>query len=437
MRWKQTEYSGWGRVLQATGRLARPERASQLAEVTPLPAIGNLKSYGDAALVNDADAIDMTRMDRFLSFDETTGILEAEAGVTISEILRVFAPKGWMPAVMPGTGFATLGGCIANDVHGKNHQKVGSFGQHVESIVLIGADGKSRRVSPKREGKVFAATMGGLGQTGIIVSAKIKMIPCAGGQMSVSDTRIDDLDAFIDAFELSTASYSVGWIDAKAQGQNIGRGILEEAEFIDGTKFDASGKTASMPFNAPSFAMSSLVVKAFNALYLRRVPVQGRTRLASLLKFYFPLDSINNWNRLYGKNGFHQFQCVIPMEGAPEVLADMLGRIGKSGLASPLAVLKRMGDGRAGPMSFPMEGMTLAVDFPNKELARYLLAELEAITLAAGGRIYLAKDSLASGEHIKAMYPEHADFAAVANRVDPEHLFETDLVKRLDLRGQA
>lgn len=437
MRWKQIEYSGWGRVLRATGRLARPERSAQLKDIAPLPAFGNFRSYGDAALADGRDAIDMTRMNRFLSFDESTGILEAEAGVTITEILRVFAPKGWMPAVMPGTGFATLGGCIANDVHGKNHHNEGSFGQHVESLTLMGADGKTRRISEKREAKVFAATMGGLGQTGIIVAAKIQLIRCKGGQMSVSDTRIEDLDAFIDAFETSNASYSVGWIDTTAKGKNVGRGILEEAEFIDGSKFSASGKTLSMPFNAPSFAMNWMIVRAFNALYLRRVPLTGRTRLASLLQFYFPLDGLKNWNRLYGKKGFHQFQCVIPIENAPEVLADMLTRIGNSGLASPLAVLKRMGDGRAGPMSFPMEGMTLAVDFPNRELARYLLTELEGLAVAAGGRIYLAKDSLATGDSVKAMYPEHAEFVTTANRVDPEHVFETDLVKRLELRGQA
>jgi len=437
MRWKQSEYSGWGRVLRAEGRVARPERGAQLRAVAPLPALGNLRSYGDAALVNAGDAIDMTRMDRLIAFDAETGLLEAEAGITIGEILRIFGPKGWMPTVIPGTGFATLGGCIANDVHGKNHHSAGSFGQHVESLTLIGIDGKPRRISPKREAKVFEATLGGLGQTGVIAAARIQLVRCAGGEMSVSEKRMDDLDAFIDAFERSNASYSVGWIDATARGSEAGRGILEEAEFNDDSPFAPAGKTRSIPFNAPSFAMNSLVVKAFNALYTRRIPVDGRTRDRNLADFFFPLDRIYDWNRLYGKKGFHQFQCVVPMEGAAEVLADMLNRIGRSGAASPLAVLKKMGDGRSGPMSFPMEGMTLAVDFPNREKARDLIADLEDRALAAGGRIYLAKDSLAQGRTIRAMYPDVEAFAEVANRVDPERVFETDLVKRLGLRGTS
>jgi len=437
MRWKQSEYSGWGRVLRAEGRVARPERGAQLRAVAPLPALGNLRSYGDAALVNAGDAIDMTRMDRLIAFDAETGLLEAEAGITIGEILQIFGPKGWMPTVIPGTGFATLGGCIANDVHGKNHHSAGSFGQHVESLTLIGIDGKPRRISPKREARVFEATLGGLGQTGVIAAARIQLVRCAGGEMSVSEKRMDDLDAFIDAFERSNASYSVGWIDATARGSEAGRGILEEAEFNDDSPFAPAGKTRSVPFNAPSFAMNSLVVKAFNALYTRRIPVDGRTRDRNLADFFFPLDRIYDWNRLYGKKGFHQFQCVVPMEGAAEMLADMLNRIGRSGAASPLAVLKKMGDGRSGPMSFPMEGMTLAVDFPNREKARDLIADLEDRALAAGGRIYLAKDSLAQGRTIRAMYPDVEAFAEVANRVDPERVFETDLVKRLGLRGTS
>lgn len=435
MRWKQTEYSGWGRVLRAEGRVARPERTAQLRAVAPLPALGNLRSYGDAALVNAGDAINMTRMDRLIAFDADTGLLEAEAGITIGEILRIFGPKGWMPAVIPGTGFATLGGCIANDVHGKNHHNAGSFGQHVDSLTLIGIDGKPRRISGKRETKVFETTLGGLGQTGIIAAARIQLVRCAGGEMSVSEKRMHDLDAFIDAFDVSNASYSVGWIDATARGSEAGRGILEEAEFIDGSPFAAAGKTRSVPFNAPSFAMNSLIVKAFNALYTQRIPLDGRTRDRNLADFFFPLDRIHDWNRLYGKKGFHQFQCVVPMEGAAEVLADMLNRIGRSGAASPLAVLKKMGNGRAGPMSFPMEGMTLAVDFPNRVKARDLIADLEDQALAAGGRIYLAKDSLARGRTIRAMYSDFEAFAEVANRVDPERVFETDLVKRLALRG--
>ncbi len=437
MRWKETEYSGWGGVLRAKGRLARPEKISQLKDLGPLPAIGGRLSYGDTSLVSDGDAIDMTRMDRFLSFDETSGILDVEAGATIGEILRVFGPKGWKPAIVPGTGFATVGGSIANDIHGKNHHVLGSFGQHVESINLIGADGKARRISAKREANVFQATIGGLGQTGIIASARIRLKPCPGGEMEVSETRIEDIDDFIDAFERSVSPYSVGWVDTTAKGDKAGRGILEEGDFVEGSDFANAGKTSTVPFNLPSFAMNQLVVKAFNAVYIRRVPEDGRTRIRAIEDFFFPLDRIHKWNRLYGKKGFYQFQCVVPMDGAAAVIGGMLNKIARSGLASPLAVLKMMGDGKAGMMSFPMAGITLSVDFPNRKQSAFLIKELEEMTLQAKGKIYLAKDALSSPETIRAMYPELEEYSEIINRVDPEGIFATDLVKRLELRGQS
>ncbi len=438
MRWKETEYGGWGRVLKANGKLARPDKPAALTDTLADesgPAVGALRSYGDAALNDCGHAIQMTRLDRFIGFDAETGVLEAEAGVSITDILSTFAPKGWMPAVMPGTGFATLGGCIANDVHGKNHHGAGSFGQHVESIELLCANGSKKRVSPGRNKDLFRATVGGLGQTGIVLSAKIQLAACTSRLIQVDERRAEGLLEFMEMLSDSTATYSVGWIDATAKGRSLGRGILEEAELTSSNMTPKLRKTRKVPFDAPSFALSPPVVRLFNNAYFRRIPEQGRGVLRSLEDFFFPLDKIHDWNQLYGKRGFHQFQCVLPDSSAEETLTTMLRLISKAGLASPLAVLKRTGDGRGGYLSFPMQGYTLALDFPNTKGAAELVSELNRITRVAGGRIYFAKDSLATPEDIEGAYPELADWQKTVATADPDGVFVTDLVRRLNLRG--
>ena len=432
MSWKPTTSTGWGRVLSATADHARPERVSALTALPPCPALGNQRSYGDACLNSDGQMVDMTRLDRILGFDEGTGLLHAEAGLTIGDLARLFAPKGWLPPVMPGTGFATLGGCIANDVHGKNHHGAGSFGEHLREITLL-QHGKMRKVTPDKTPDLFKATVAGLGQTGVIVAAKLQMLPCQGDLMTVTERRAEGFDDFLEMLDNSQATYTVGWIDATAKGDALGRGILEEGETGYGL-VPSPKRGKKVPFNAPGFALAKPVVKAFNAAYFRRVPEIGRTSVKPIEDFFFPLDKINDWNKLYGKRGFHQFQCVVPLDQAPR-LKEMLEKIAHSGLASPLAVLKRMGAGRAGYMSFPMEGYTLAVDFPNKGGVEKLLKRLEEMTLAAGGRIYLAKDSTAQAKSIPAMYPEATKFASAAAKADPDGAYETDLTRRLKLRS--
>ncbi|MEM9779549.1 MAG: FAD-binding oxidoreductase, partial [Pseudomonadota bacterium] len=401
-------YTGWGRVLTGTGGRARPEKSASLARIlaeTPGPALGALRSYGDAAL-SIAPAVDMSRMDRLLSFNAETGVLEAEAGVPLTTLLEVFGPRGWMPAVIPGTGYATLGGAIAADVHGKNHHGAGSFGQHVLSLQLIGADGHAREVSPEMEGDVFHATLGGMGLTGVIESATIQLSPCPSMLVDVRERRIPNLSAYMEAFEQSDATFSVGWIDATGTGEKLGRGILEEAEFVTrAAPFAKPRKTPKpVPFNAPGFALAAPIVRAFNQYYYSRVPKLGRQSSKPLAAFFHPLDGLIGWNKLYGKRGFHQFQCVLPPGTAAMTLDAMLREIGASGLAAPLAVLKKMGGGHAGPLSFPMEGYTLAVDFANRPEAAPLVERLIAQTVEAEGRVYLAKDSLAGPEDIAVMY---------------------------------
>jgi decaprenylphospho-beta-D-ribofuranose 2-oxidase len=432
MRWKTDTHCGWGRALTATGEVARPERAAALPGAKA-PAVGNRRSYGDAALNDGGRVVDMTRLDRILSFDAATGIVEVEAGLPIGTLARIFAPKGWLPAVMPGTGFATVGGCIAMDVHGKNHHVAGSFGQHVTEVTL-NQNGKSRRVRPGDK-SLFQATLGGLGQTGIIASAKLQLMPCKGDLMMVTERRAEGWDEHIALLDSSRATYAVGWIDATATGTALGRGILEEAE-TGGGLVPAPKPSKRIPFDAPHFVLSKPIVRLFNAAYYARVPASGRTVVKPIQDFFFPLDRIHDWNRLYGKRGFHQFQCVVPVAAAT-ALREMLEAIATSGLGSPLAVLKRMGPGRAGYLSFPMEGYTLAVDFPNRPAARDLIAGLEEMTQDAGGRLYLAKDALASGTRIRAMYPEHGVWAKAANAADPARTLETDMTRRLGLRSDT
>ncbi len=433
MRWKTDTYAGWGRVKQATGQIARPERAAHAAALSAeAPAMGKRRSYGDAPLNDDGKVVDMTRLDRILGFDPETGLLTVEGGVTLGHLAQLFAPRGWLPPVMPGTGFATVGGAIAMDVHGKNHHVHGSFGQHVTEITLA-QNGKIKRITPGQA--MFAATVGGLGQTGIILSATLQMMARKGDVIVVTERRIKSWEEFLAHLDASEATYTVGWIDATATGADLGRGILEEAETGAGL-VPAPKRSRSVPFNAPRWALSGPIVRAFNTAYYRRVPAAGRTVVKPIAEFFFPLDKIHDWNRLYGKGGFHQFQCVVPIAQA-DALREMLKRIAASGLASPLAVLKRMGPGRAGHLSFPMEGYTLAVDFPNRGRAAPLIEALEKATLEAGGRIYLAKDALSAPERLKPMYPELAEWQRAVAKADPEGVLATDLVRRLELRSPA
>lgn len=426
------EYSGWGRALKAKGTLAKPSKVADLN--ADAPAFGNRRSYGDAALNDGALAQDMTQLDSIIAFDRETGELIVEAGIKLGELARVLAPQGWLPAVLPGTGFATVGGAIAMDVHGKNHHIAGSFCQHVIEITLVQGEA-SRKITPK-SGAIWKATCGGLGQTGIIAQATLQLAPARGDMMLVSEQRAIDWEHHIAMLDNSNAPYAVGWIDATATGDSLGRGIVEEGEVCRGLKPTPRG-SKKIPFNAPHWALSGPIVRAFNAAYYRRVPKSGRTVVRPINDFFFPLDKIHDWNRLYGKRGFHQFQCVVPLDKS-DVLRDMMERIASSGLASPLAVLKRMGAGlngdTAGYMSFPMEGYTLAVDFPNRPAARALITRLEKTAQAAGGRIYLAKDALCTGPAIKAMYPDYPKWAAAAAKADPDKRLQTDLTRRLDLR---
>lgn len=440
MREARLTLAGWGRLTRGESAVMRPERLAELRAGLGAPpprgviAHGAARAYGDCALNTEGRALLTGRLDRILAFDEATGVIEVEPGVTFARLLTHFLPRGWMVPVTPGTGHATIGGAVANDVHGKNHEHAGSFGQHVSAFDLLMADGAIRTLRPGDD--LFRATAGGIGLTGIITRIAFRMVRVAGGRIAVRERRCTDLDAFLAAMEEAAAApFSVGWIDGLARGARLGRGILEVADTFSGRLDLWPRKARAVPVDFPGLALNPLSIAAFNELYFRRVPEAGRERRVPVAEFFYPLDAISGWNRIYGKRGFAQFQCVVPHETGPAALRDMLETIAAARQASFLAVLKRMGPGRAGYLSFPMPGYTLALDFPRRRGLEELYARLARRARDAGGRVYLAKDALLSRDDFTAMYPELPDFRAALAVADPGGLFSSDMARRLGLRA--
>lgn len=441
-RWAEKELAGWGRVCCAKSTVARPERLADLKDVfedarnETLLAYGAGRSYGDAALNSGGRSVIMSRLDRFLEFDPASGKLIAEPGATFSDVISTFLPHGFMPPVAPGTGFATLGGGVANDVHGKNHHRVGSLGQHIEWLELRLPGGEVRRIEPERDTSIFKATVGGVGLTGVIERLCLCLNHVPSNAVMVRKRRIRDLDHYLEALaqEQDGAEYVVGWIDALARGRHMGRGILEAASLAPEDIDSTPPRVTRVPFDFPDFALNSMSVRAFNQIYYGRVPPGGVEKKLPYQAFLFPLDAIHDWNRIYGKRGFHQFQCVVPFEDGRNALLKMLALIVKSGRGSFLAVLKAMGRAGVGYLSFPRPGYTLALDFPNAPGAKELIAQLERITCDHGGRTYLAKDSTLSPENLREMYPDLHKFQAVIADIDPDGRMHSDLARRLGLR---
>ncbi len=442
-RWADKTLSGWGRVIRSECLAARPERQADLDAImkdqgaeTLLP-FGAGRSYGDAALNSGGHAVIMQRLDRFIDFDPQSGMLITEPGVSFADIIKTFLPRGFMPPVAPGTGFATLGGGIANDVHGKNHHQSGSLGQHIDWFDLRLPSGEVRRVEPQRDAALFQATVGGVGLTGIIqrIGMHLKAVP--SNAVTVRKRRIRDLDHYLEAFreEQDRSPYIVGWIDALATGRNMGRGILEVASPSDQDVDPSPARARKVPFDFPGFALNPLTVRIFNEAYYRHVPSSGSEQRLHYPAFLFPLDAVYDWNRIYGKRGFNQFQCVVPFESGRDALVQMLDLITKSGQGSFLAVLKAMGRSGVGYLSFPQPGYTLALDFPNTSGTVELIGKLERITCDFGGRTYLAKDATLTPDTLRRMYPALDQFQAVLAYIDPQGRMRSDMCKRLGLRA--
>lgn len=375
---------------------------------TALP-VGLGRSYGDVCLNSGHTILPMRCMRRFISFDEETGVLRCEAGVSISEILKVFVPRGWFVNVTPGTKFVTVGGAIANDVHGKNHHRVGTFGRFVRRLTLARSDGSITECSPTENAELFRASIGGLGLTGVIIWADIELTRVAGPWMVVDSIPFGHYRDFFPISRESEARFDfvVAWIDCLARDSRMGRGVLFRGVHApdsgppDNRSLDVK---VSVPFTAPSWLLSSWSVRLFNFVYGR---INGRKREGHrqhFNPFFYPLDSVGGWNRLYGPRGFLQFQCVASREAVGEILE----ALSRSGAGSFLAVLKEFGEIQSpGLLSFPQSGVTLALDLPiTGEKVFSLMRRLEDIVFADGGRIYPAKDALMAPHSFERFYPQ-------------------------------
>lgn len=438
-----TLVSGWGRFPVVDSEVLRPRSfeamAAAVANVTGAAARGNGRAYGDAA-IGAARTIAMTGFDRVRSFDPATGRIRLEAGVLLSDLIDAFGPRGFLPFVVPGTRFVSVGGAIAADVHGKNHHGEGGFGRYVDSILLRTGQGETIEVSREQNSDAFFATVGGMGLTGFILEATMRLRPVETGWIRERVISASDLDAAMRALEASeAATYSVAWIDCVARGRDLGRSLIylgEHAnadELAEGADRFPVGKNPGLavPVDLPSMTLNKYSIRAFNEFYYRMGARRaGGDHVVSLYPYFFPLDSLSDWNRIYGRRGFLQHQCVIPEQVARDVLGDILDRVSKRGDASFLAVLKKLGHGD-GLLSFPLPGYTLALDFPVKGDILNFLDEIDRIVVAAGGRLYLAKDARQSRATFEAGYPALPRFKAIRKSLDPAKNIRSKLSQRL------
>ncbi|KRR29408.1 FAD-binding oxidoreductase [Bradyrhizobium retamae] len=439
-----TAISGWGRYPINDTEMIHPRTvdAARRATVQANPGIarGNGRAYGDAA-VGVRQTIEMAHLNRMRAFDPRTGQLTVEAGLLLTDLIATFLPRGFFPYVVPGTSFITVGGAIAADVHGKNHHCQGGFGQYVENILLVLPTGETIGASREEHPDLFRATIGGMGLTGTILEATIRLRPIETGWIRQRTFVADDLDTTIGALECGdSATYSVAWIDCLARGARLGRSLIFLGEHAAlhhlgerhvANRFPLRKPSMSMPVDAPSFVLNRWTAAAFNELYFRAgARKAASSTLVPTHPYFFPLDALGNWNRMYGRRGFVEHQSVLPIKNAQTTLAEMLDRIAKRGESAFLAVLKKLGAG-SGSLSFPMPGYTLALDFPIERGLFSVLDELDELVVAAGGRLYLAKDARQSRATFEAGYSDLSFFSEVRRTVDPAGKLKSRLAERL------
>jgi decaprenylphospho-beta-D-ribofuranose 2-oxidase len=446
---QEQRLSGWGNLAAERSPVYQPERLADLqgtiqSHGATLISRGLGRSYGDAA-INAGGVVSHLRLNRLLAFDEQRGIVECEAGVTFDDLLRVALPRGFFPSVTPGTKHVTVGGAIAADVHGKNHHVDGSFADCLLSFRLLTASGEMLHCSRTENAPVFWATLGGMGLTGALVDARFQLRPAASAFLTADYQRSADLDATLEAFAQGDAQYrySVAWIDCLARGRSLGRSVLMRANPTPAAELPAgitqplalqSRYRKQVPCYLPNLILNSWSVRAFNAIYYRRHG--DRRAVVDYDSFFYPLDSVEHWNRIYGRRGFLQYQAAFPAENSRAGLIGLLEAIAASRQASFLAVLKTFGPANQGLLSFPVAGSTLAVDLPNTGPAVMdLLNELDQIVIRHSGRVYLAKDVRLSRGAFDAMYPRADEFRRVKAALDPEGRFDSALARRLGLSG--
>jgi FAD/FMN-containing dehydrogenase len=417
-------YQSWGRFPQVQQQIHHLQhRAELLPNSKPLLSYGLGRSYGDSCLNDGGMILDTARLDHLIDFDSAQGFLRCESGVSLEEIINEFAPRGWFPSVVPGTQLVTVGGAIANDIHGKNHHRSGTFGAHVRRFELLRSNGERLVCSAEENEKLFAATIGGLGLTGLItwVEIALRHIPS-----SLIDCEIVKFRSLAEFFDLSAESderfeHIVSWVDSTARGASLGRGLLMRGNWSEtpSTFTPRRGKWwKNLPFDAPSLMLNRVTIRLFNELYYGKQRTRLLSRKMDLRQFFFPLDALSNWNRMYGKRGFLQYQCVVPFTRDQTAITEIFRRIAQYGSASFLAVLKTFGSKSSrGMLSFPREGVTLALDFPNCGTRLFsLLEELDAVVRESHGAVYPAKDARMSRESFAAFYPQAREFA---DYVDP------------------
>jgi len=443
--------TGWGRTAPTLCRVERPTTVEEAARAVLAAgprgtvARGLARSYGDAAQNAGGSVLATTGLSRVLDIDLRAGTVTAESGVSLHQLMRVLLPLGWFVPVTPGTRYVTLGGAIGADIHGKNHHGSGGFCRHVSSFDLLTADGTVRTVTRESETDLFYATTGGMGLTGVVTAATVRLLPVRTSLMSVDTERATDLD---DLMARLTATdhryrYSVAWIDLLAKGRSLGRAVLTRGDHAELDQLSPAQRRDPLAFRpatlpaAPRFVPGGLLrpatVGLFNELWYRKAPRERRGEIQKLSTFFHPLDGVPGWNRVYGPQGFVQYQFVIGLDQG-ETLRRIVERISRSQCPSFLAVLKRFGQGDPGWLSFPAEGWTLALDIPaGMPGLGELLDELDHQVAGAGGRVYLAKDSRLRPESLDGMYPRLGDFRQLRAELDPAGLFTSDLGRRLRL----
>jgi L-gulonolactone oxidase len=413
---ERRDLASWGRLARPVQQVFRPRFRDEIEPwATTSPAlrlgVGLRRSYGDVCLSSEARIVETTGLDRIIAFDPQAGTLRAEAGMSLSDIIRLTVPHGLFPATVPGTRNVTLGGAVANDVHGKNHHRAGSFGRSVRRIGLVRSGEGLVEIGPRTHPDLFAATLGGLGLTGLMTTVEIDLVRIPSAWLEVETVPMDGLgDFFRLARESETAfEHSVAWIDCTATGARLGAGLFSRANWApDGGLTPHPDRAGpALPFDLPAAALDSLTLTAFNRLYAAAGRLRGGRCRRHYSGFFFPLDSITGWNRLYGRRGFYQYQCLLPPATAEAGIRELLEAIAASGQGSFLAVLKTFGSlASPGLLSFPGEGTTLALDFANRGAPTLaLLARLDAIVAAGGGRLYPAKDARMPRTLFEAGYP--------------------------------
>ena len=444
-----TVLTGWGRIAPTVAEVGAPSDPATAASDLRAPGMkiarGLGRSYNNAAQCEGGLVLSTARLNQILALDPATGLVTCEAGVSLEELMVAGLPSGWFVPVSPGTRQVTVGGAIAADVHGKNHHVAGSFARHVLSFDLLLPDGTPLTVTPESDPRLFWATAGGMGLTGLIVRATVQLKRVGTSRVRVDTVRTPDVDETMAVLTEHDHrfGYTVAWCDSMARGRSLGRSVITSGDFAEpgdlpeparGDLFAFKPKARlGMPPGFPPGLINRYSVALANEAFYRRAPRSRTGELQTIGKFFHPLDGIRNWNRVYGPGGFRQYQYVLPF-GAEDSVRRSFELVSAARAPSFVTVLKRFGEGDPGPLSFPMPGWTLALDFPARTpgLAK-LLTGLDSLVLAAGGRVYLAKDSRVPAEALAEMYPRLEEFRKLRAEIDPRGTLASDLSRRLGL----